>query len=113
MSAEDNKAVIQRWVETWNRGRVDVVPELVTGDYVRHDPNSPEVRGPEAEKQLVRMYLAAFPDLHFTIEDHIAEGDKVVVRLSARHAPGRIVGHPADRQAGHRDDDRDPPSCER
>jgi hypothetical protein len=46
----------------------------VASDYVRHHPNGPEVRGPEAERQLVAMYLAAFPDLRFTIEHLIAEG---------------------------------------
>ena len=80
--SEENKAIVRRWVEAFNEGNVDAMDELVTDSYVRHDPNSPEVRGPEEEKQLIAMYRSAFPDLHFTIEDMIAEGDRVVVRYT-------------------------------
>jgi steroid delta-isomerase-like uncharacterized protein len=83
-SPEENKAVIRRWVETWTTGNVAAIDQLVTADFVRHDPNRPEIHGPEAEKQLVTMGHAAFPDLHFTVEDLIAEGDKVVARVTAQ-----------------------------
>jgi steroid delta-isomerase-like uncharacterized protein len=93
--SEENKAIVRRGVEAFNEGNVDAVDELVTDSYVRHDPNSPEVRGPEEEKQLIAMYRSAFPDLHFTIEDMIAEGDKVVIRvgISATHK-GELFGIP-------------------
>ena len=95
MGAEDNKAVVRRWNELWNTHNVAAVGEMVTSDYVRHDPNAPEVRGPEAEKQLVTMYLTAFPDLHFTIEDLVAEGDTVVARLTAHGThQGELLGMP-------------------
>jgi steroid delta-isomerase-like uncharacterized protein len=95
MSAEENKAIIQQWVQTWNTANVAGIGQLVTSDYVRHDPNTPEVRGPEAETQLVSMYLRAFPDLHFTVEDLIAAGDKVVARLTARGTQqGELFGVP-------------------
>jgi steroid delta-isomerase-like uncharacterized protein len=95
MGAEDNKAVVRRWVELWNTQNVSAVNEMVTSDYVRHDPNAPEVRGPEAEKQLVTMYLTAFPDLHLTIEDLIAEGDRVVGRYTVRGThQGELLGIP-------------------
>ena len=83
-STEENKAVIQRWVEMWNTGNVVTIDQLVTADFVRHDPTRPEVHGPEAERQFVTGTRAAFPDLHFTIEDLIAEGDEVVARLTAQ-----------------------------
>ncbi len=93
VSLEENKALIRRWAEVWNQGNLDAVDEFVSDTYVRHDPNTPEVRGPEEEKQLMAMYLSAFPDLHFTIEDMVAEGDKVVVRWTAR-AGTRGTGDP-------------------
>ena len=69
--------------------------ELVSPSYVRHDPNSPEVRGPEEEKQLITMYRSAFPDLHFTVEDMVAEGDKVVIRVGIRATHrGELLGIP-------------------
>ena len=93
--SEENKAVVRRWVEAFNEGNIDAVDELLTDSYVRHDPNSPEVRGPEEEKQLLAMYRAAFPDLRFTVEDMVAEDDKVAVRLgiSATHE-GELLGIP-------------------
>ncbi|MDQ4078079.1 MAG: ester cyclase [Chloroflexota bacterium] len=95
MSTEDNKAIIRRWVDAWNTQNVAAVDDFVTPDYVRHDPNVPEVRGPAAEKQLMTMFLSAFPDLHLTIEDLVAEGDRVVMRLMARGThQGQLLGIP-------------------
>jgi steroid delta-isomerase-like uncharacterized protein len=95
MSLEANKALIRRWCEVWNTGDLGAVGEFVVPDYVRHDPNGPEVRGPEAERQLVAMYLGAFPDLHFTIEHLVAEGDMVLARLTARGTHrGELLGIP-------------------
>jgi steroid delta-isomerase-like uncharacterized protein len=100
VSLEENKEIIRRWAEVWNQGNLDAVDEFVSDTYVRHDPNTPKVRGPEEEKQLMAMYLSAFPDLHFTIEDMIAEGDKVVGRLTARGThKGELLGiPPTDKQ---------------
>jgi steroid delta-isomerase-like uncharacterized protein len=83
-TAEANKALVRRWVELWNSHQVAAVDDLVAPNYVRHDPNTPEVRGAEAEKQLITMVLSAFPDLHFTIEDLTAEGDTVAGRYIMR-----------------------------
>ncbi len=95
MSTQENKAIVRRWVEAFNEGNLDAVDELVTDSYVRHDPNSPEVRGPEEEKRLISMYRSAFPDLRFTIEDMVAEDDKVAMRvgMSATHK-GELLGIP-------------------
>jgi steroid delta-isomerase-like uncharacterized protein len=92
---EENTALVQRWVEAWNKGDVDAVDGLVSDAYVRHDPNFPEVRGSEQEKQFMAMSLSAFPDLRFTLEDLVAEGDKVVARftMSATHR-GELLGIP-------------------
>jgi steroid delta-isomerase-like uncharacterized protein len=93
--SEENKAIVRRWVEAFNEGNLEAVDELLTDSYVRHDPNSPEVRGPEEEKQLIAMYRAAFPDLHFSVEDMVAEEDRVATRLSisATHK-GELLGIP-------------------
>lgn len=95
MSAEENKALIRRWGELWNAGDAAAIAALVTPDYVRHDPNGPEVRGPAAERQLVELYRAAFPDLRFTIEHLVAEGDLVVAHLTVRGTHrGELLGIP-------------------
>jgi len=93
--SEENKVLVRRWVDAWNEGNVNAVDGLVSDAYVRHDPNSPEVHGPEQEKQFMAMSLSAFPDLRFTIEDLAAEGDKVIARftMSATHR-GELWGIP-------------------
>ena len=66
MSAETNKAIIRRlWEEVWNQGNLSVCDEIFDAAY---------------EKGFAPVLRAAFPDLHFTIEDMIAEDDKVVTR---------------------------------
>ena len=95
MATEEPKALIRRWVELWNAGDAAAIAAFVAPDYVRHDPNAPEVRGPEAERQLVAMYRAAFPDLHFTVEHLVAEGDLVVARYTVRGTHrGELLGIP-------------------
>ena len=83
---QDIKAISRRSTEEiWNQGNLASVDELMDTDYVHHDPSVPQpVKGVEAFKQFVTMYRSAFPDLHFTVEDEIAEGDKVVTRWSSR-----------------------------
>lgn len=93
--SEENKAIVRRWVEAFNEGNLDAVDELVTDSYVRHDPNAPEVRGPEEEKRLIVMYRSAFPDLHFTVEDMVSEGDTVAMRVGIRATHrGELLGIP-------------------
>jgi steroid delta-isomerase-like uncharacterized protein len=71
--------------EVFNEGRLELVDEIVAADAIDHDPALPEpVVGPEGSKQLVAGYRAAFPDVHLTIEDQIAEDDRVVTRWTAR-----------------------------
>ncbi len=84
--SEENKAVSRRLVdEAFQGGRLEVVDELVDQNYEGHDPASPDViRGPEGVKQLIQGYRTAFPDLRITVEDQLAEGDKVATRWSAR-----------------------------
>src|ERR671917_1822702 len=86
MSAEENKAVVRREMEElFNQGgNLDVADEIIAPNYVSYEPTSGEVRGIEGAKQFAATYREAFPDLQNTIEDMVAEGDKVVVRFRGR-----------------------------
>ena len=85
MSAENNKALVRRYVEeVLNQRNLAVVDELFASTFVDHDSSMPEARGPSGIKRMAAMVHASFPDLHFKIEDMIAEGDKVVYRYSVR-----------------------------
>jgi steroid delta-isomerase-like uncharacterized protein len=83
MSTQDNKALARRWLEeVWNQGDLSLVDELIAPTYVLHDPTRPGLRGWTGIRESVAMFRTASPDLHFTIEDQIAEGDQVVTRYT-------------------------------
>jgi steroid delta-isomerase-like uncharacterized protein len=84
--AEDNKAVIRRlFEEVWNKGNFALIDEIVAPNFTNHDPATPDFgRGPEAYQQLATCYRTAFPNLQFTLEEIVAEGDKVAVRYTSR-----------------------------
>jgi predicted ester cyclase len=86
MSAEENKAVVRREMkELFNHtGNLDATEEIIDPNYVSYEPTSGETRGIEGAKQFAATYREAFPDLENTIEDMVAEGDRVVVRFRAR-----------------------------
>jgi steroid delta-isomerase-like uncharacterized protein len=91
----ENKTISRRAdEELFNRGNLDVADELFAPSFVYHDPASGEEwRGPESVKQYAAMLRAAFPDLHQTIEDQVAEGDKVAYRWTARGThKGKLMG---------------------
>jgi steroid delta-isomerase-like uncharacterized protein len=82
--SEQNRLLVRRGIEeVYNRGNLAVVDELVAHDFVIHLP-SEEIRGPEGAKRYVAALRAAFPDLQITIEDQLADGDKVATRWTAR-----------------------------
>ncbi len=82
--SEQNKARIRRVIEeAYSRGDLGVVDEVAAKDLVIHAP-SQDIHGRDGAKQYVTMLRKAFPDLHFTVEDQIAEGDMVVTRWTAR-----------------------------
>jgi steroid delta-isomerase-like uncharacterized protein len=85
MSVEENKAETRRAIkEFWNQGNMELLDEFWAPNYVNHDPSNPEVRDLEGFKQWVITVRNAFPDLNVTIDDLIAEGNKVVLRWSFR-----------------------------
>ena len=83
MSTEENKANVRRGFEALNQRNLAVFDEILHPDVVFHTAST-TIQGLEAYKQYLSMYNIAFPDLHFTIEDIIAEGDTVVVRYTTR-----------------------------
>ena len=83
---EHNKVLARRMIEeVWNQGKVVVVDELIARGAIFHDPNIPDglFTEPDGYKKYVSIYRSAFPDLHFTIHDQVAEGEKVVTRWEA------------------------------
>jgi steroid delta-isomerase-like uncharacterized protein len=84
MSSEDNKALVQRFFEeVFNQKRLERADEFVAPDYLDHAAVPGQGPGLEgAKQQRWAIYFAAIPDLHATIDDMVAEGDKVVVRYT-------------------------------
>ena len=86
MSTEDNKALMRRFLEeVFNKKNLAAIEEFISPNHIDHSAGavgSPV--GPEGSRQLIGMMLTAFPDMHVTVEDMIAEGNKVVVRFTER-----------------------------
>ena len=92
---EDNKALVRRlFEEVYNRGDLDRVGELLSADYVDHTVPPGKYAGREGLKRSVAKQRASSSDLHITIEEQIAEGDKVVTRTigSGTHDRERFMG---------------------
>jgi steroid delta-isomerase-like uncharacterized protein len=77
--SEENKDLARRAWEAINNP--DILDEVYALDVVWHEPDQ-EVQGLEEARQFISMYKTAFPDLNVTVEDVIAEGDKVVTRIT-------------------------------
>jgi len=85
MSTEENKAIARRWnEEIWSKGNLAAIDELLATDFVFNYAPPGVKPDREAYKQFVTMLRAPFPDFQYTIEDMVAEGDKVSVRWSGR-----------------------------
>jgi steroid delta-isomerase-like uncharacterized protein len=79
--SEENKALARRAWEIVDNP--DLLDEVYAADVVWHEPDQ-DIHGIEEAKQFVGMYKTAFPDMSATVEDVIAEGDKVVTRVTLR-----------------------------
>ena len=101
MSAEDNKAPIRRFVEEVQSGNnIDLVDEICSPEFVNHSapPGIPADR--EGIKIVTAMFRRAFPDSYFTVEDMVAEGDKVVTRKTFHGThEGEFMGMPPSGRA--------------
>jgi steroid delta-isomerase-like uncharacterized protein len=98
MSAEQNKELVRRhFEEIYNRGNLAFADECCTPGYLLHDPVRPDTpAGPEGMKDHGRWAREVAPDIHFEVEDVIAEGDRVAVRyrFTGTHR-GTLMGIPA------------------
>ena len=96
-TTEDNKAVVSRFVEeVINQNRMDRADDLVVEDFVELDPLPGQLQGREGLKELVGTMRAAFPDIHWVVEEMVAEGDMVASRFTwtGTHR-GEFLGVPA------------------
>jgi steroid delta-isomerase-like uncharacterized protein len=87
MTLETNKALARRAIdEVWSKGNVAVAPDIYASTFVSHQHSHPhvrDVRGVSALVEFVREFRDAFPDFHDTVDDQVAEGDKVVTRFTS------------------------------
>jgi steroid delta-isomerase-like uncharacterized protein len=85
MSAQENKALVRRYFEeVWNGGNPERADAFLSPDYTFHPPGPPGALDVAAWKEFFRSFVDAFPDMRFTIEDMVAEEDRVAVRLTFR-----------------------------
>lgn len=79
---EKNKIILRRLIEEMDKGNLDIVDEIFAPDYICHLQGGSAILDREAHKKTLETFYAAFPDYHHRIEDVIAEGDKVVLRVT-------------------------------
>ena len=84
MTAEDNKKILIRWMETFNSRDLAAIDrmtdEMFPPTFITHTPSYDNPTDREGRKQMMHAILTDYPDFHFTFEDLIAEGDKTVAR---------------------------------
>jgi predicted ester cyclase len=96
-SVTDSKAVVRRFMdECLNAHDVSIARQVVTGDHVAHFAGIPQALDLQAWLQIGQGYFDAFPDFHLTVQDLVAEGDRVAVRCTwtGTHQ-GEFMGAPA------------------
>jgi steroid delta-isomerase-like uncharacterized protein len=85
MAAETNKLVMDRFLEFINTASEKLAQELISPDAVFHVPGRTEpMRGPAGYLAIIGMMRGGFPDIQWTLEEMVAEGDKVAVRFTMR-----------------------------
>jgi predicted ester cyclase len=97
MSTEQNQEVLRRVIEEgFNKGNYDALDVLFAPDYKEHQFGMSTTL--EGFKNDIRWLRTAFPDLHLTIEDSVADGDKVWIRMVARGTnTGPMMGPPTNK----------------
>jgi len=83
MSEENTDLAWRSWEMLVNQHNPEALDELYTPDFVWHEPDQ-DIQEPEEARQFLGMYLSAFSDMRVTVEDVIAEGEKVVTRWTIR-----------------------------
>lgn len=106
VTAETRKAAFRHVVQIWQDGRADLISDMITEDYVGH-PSSGD-RNAQGLRKRIFDFHQLYPDLKFTIEAQVAEGDRVATRLtgvgtaSATGKPVRLIGLNISRFVGNR-----------
>ena len=104
MSAERNKATVQRMFAESFGGNLAVMDEVFAPEYIGYNPPSEgtePMRGPDSQKVFVTTILTGFPGIQARFDDLIAEGNKVAALDGERYLLRRARKHPADRQGVH------------
>jgi steroid delta-isomerase-like uncharacterized protein len=96
MSTEENKSIVRRFVdEVQSKGDIDAIDELCSPEFVNHSAPPGVPSNCEGVKQVTAMFRQAFPDSYFTVEDMVAEGDKVATRKTFHGThQGEFMGIP-------------------
>ena len=101
MKTAENKTVVRRFVqEVINQGRLEQADSLVAIDFVELDPLPGQKQGREGLKEIIALIRAAFPDIHWTLDEMVSEEDTVVSRFTwtGTHQ-GPFLGIPATGKA--------------
>jgi steroid delta-isomerase-like uncharacterized protein len=92
-----NKAVVERWLELYNTQDLAIADEVFAPDLIPHWPHFPHITDLDSYKAEIANTSSLIPDFHATLEDIIAEGDKVVARFTATGtASGEFMGITVD-----------------
>lgn len=77
MSSDENKALVRHYLDqVWTKGNLEIIDKVIAQEYVQHARGVPP--GREGVHRFFAMIRSAFPDAHYSVDDLIAEGDKVV-----------------------------------
>ena len=106
MSTEQNKATARRWfTDVIAQGQLDVADEIFAATHVIHDPHAPPTgwpNGPEGLKMVASVFGGGFRDWNISIEDQIAEGDRVASRwIASATNTGPVMGMPPTGKTVH------------
>jgi predicted ester cyclase len=94
MSTPDYAEMDRRiFEEVFNQSKLEVADELYSPTFVAHHPPQKDLLGPEGIKHQVRRTHAAYAEVHYTVEDHVCQGDKTLTRWSMTGTPrGELRG---------------------
>jgi predicted ester cyclase len=85
--SEENKALVRRVMESWNKRNMTLMDDLLDPGYVYHGVVEGKIAGVEAMKQFLTSLYAVWPDVQHVIQEQLAEGDKVVTRFKSTGTP--------------------------
>src|SRR5687768_1366532 len=89
MTSEQNKAIVRRFYQAFAANDEGGLKEVLAPDLVAYSHGAPGPQSREVQLQGISMWNASFSDTHFTIEEQIAEGDKVATRVTMRSVHNR------------------------